>query len=509
MKRRLPFNTVLLFLVSFLTLSRAYSQTFDFGKTYLNVTKGSNGGTVEPGDTLEIRTTFVVRSSYYDSCAYFDTIRAGTTYIPGTLKILTNEGKQYKAFTDANIIIPVDDCGWITVVGPNTYVRMNLGFNTADAPASQFVRGRIRSTHKPSFFGSTCIMIASFRVKVTAAIGSTINTGGGAITYKAAGLPAATAPSIINFADNNVAVYTNYGTCPNSIGANTLGTEFNGTFGSGPTRNRGTSANVPVGYTYNIFTPNQPNDYFYGIATNTSTNGAYTTLNTWAKPDPDPDGAGPLMTHRVFQVWDIIGDHTGALSPALGNPAADTVANKNAGYMLIINSSYKTDSAFAHTVSNLCPNTYYELSFWVRNICSKCGCDSNGKGASNTAGPIFYIPTALSDSSGVYPNMTFGIDGKDYYSTGNILYSGRWVKKGFTYLTGPAQTSLTLTIRNNAPGGGGNDWALDDISLATCTPNLAMLPSPTANVCIGNQVTSGVRCVASFRTTFIGHGKKV
>ncbi len=479
----------MLFLFSMI---RVNGQTFDYGKTYMNVTKGISGGTVEPGDTLEIRTTFVVRTSYYDSCAYFDTVRAGTTYIPGTLKILTNEGKQYKAFTDALL----DDCGRITVVGPNTFIRMNMGYNTADAPANAFRRGRIRNTHKPSFFGSTCIMVASFRVRVTAALGSTINTGGGSISYKAAGLPALTPPSVVDFDNNSVAVYTNYGTCPNSIGANSLGTEFNGTFGSGPTRNRGTSANVPPGYTYNIFTTNQPNDYFYGIANNTSVNTAYTTSNAWAKPDPDPDGAGPLTPHRVFQVWDIIGDHTGAVSPLLGNPAADTVANNNAGYMLVINSSYKTDSAFKHTVSGLCPNTYYELSFWVRSICSKCGCDSNGKGASNTAGPIFYIPTAPSDSSGVYPNMTFGIDGKDYYSTGNIMYTGRWVKKGFTYLTGPAQTSLTMSIRNNAPGGGGNDWALDDISVATCTPNLNMLPSPTANVCIGNQVDiwCKVRC---------------
>jgi len=493
MKRCLPYKIIPLFVLFLLTIGHANGQTFDFGKTYLNVTKGVNGGTVEPGDTLEIRTTFVVRSSYYDSCAYYDTVRAGTVYIPGTLRILTNEGKIYKSFTDP---ILGGDCGWITVVGPNTYIRMNLGYNTTDAPATQLRRGRIRNTHKPSFFGSTCIMIASFRVRVTAPMGSTINTGGGAISYKAGGLPAATPPSIINFGTNSVAIYTNYGACPNSVGANTLGTEFNGTFGSGPTRNRGTSGSVPAGYTYNIFTTNQPNDYFYGIANNTSTVSQYTTLNNWPKPDPDPDGAGPLTTHRVFQVWDIIGDHTAAASPTLGNPAADTVANNNAGYMLVINASYKTDSAFSHVISNLCPNTYYELSFWVRSICSKCGCDSNGKGASNTSGPVFYIPTATGDSSGVYPNLTIGIDGKDYYSTGNVQYTGRWVRKGFTFQTGPTQTSFTLNIRNNAPGGGGNDWALDDIAVATCTPNLAMLPSPTANVCIGNQVDiwCRVRC---------------
>jgi hypothetical protein len=190
----------------------------------------------------------------------------------------------------------------------------------------------------------------------------------------------------------------------------------------------------------------------------------------------------------VFSVWDIIGDHTGAASPTLGNPAADTVANPNAGYMLVINAAYRIDSAFQQTISNLCPNTYYEISCWMRNICSKCGCDSNGRGASNSSGPPFYIPTATNDSSGVYPNLTFDIDGVDYYTTGNLLYTGQWIKKGFTFLTGPTQTSFTLKFFNNAPGGGGNDWALDDISVATCSPNITLFPSPNPTSCLGDAV---------------------
>jgi hypothetical protein len=187
----------------------------------------------------------------------------------------------------------------------------------------------------------------------------------------------------------------------------------------------------------------------------------------------------------VFQVWDIIGDHTGAVNAALGNPPADTVNNNNGGYMLVINASYRIDSAFYQTITGLCPNTYYEFSLWIRNICSKCGCDSNGKGATGGAG---YIPTAPGDSSGVKPNLTLAVNGVDYYTTADVAYNGQWVKKGFTYLTGPLQTSLTAMVRNNAPGGGGNDWAIDDIALATCTPNLDLQPSPNITVCAGNQV---------------------
>ena len=472
--------TVLLVMTWFLANSQV---AVDYGKSYINVTKGLNGGTVEPGDTLELRSTFVVRCisgcpTFVDSCAYYDTVRAGTAYIPGSLAVLTNEGKVYKAFTDA----AGDDCGNITAGN----IRINLGFNPGAAPATAFRRGRIGNNHKPSYFGSSVILVVSFRVRVTSALGTQINTGGGRVTYQPT---TSVTPLSVDFPRNAVQVFTNYGICTNTVGVNALGTESNGTFGSGRPRNRGTSGNVPATYIYAPFTTGSPQDYYYGVANNTSTQN-YSTSNAWPKPDP----ASP--THRVFQVWDIIGDHTGAASPTLGNPAADTVANPNAGYMLVVNASYRIDSAFSHTITGLCPNTYYELSAWFRNICSKCGCDSNGKGASNTAGPPFYIPTAPGDSSGVYPNLTIKVDGVDYYTTGNMRYTGQWIKKGFTYVTGPTQTSLTMTIRNNAPGGGGNDWAIDDISIATCTPTLNLTPSGGVNVCYGNQVDmyTVVRC---------------
>lgn len=462
------------------------AQSIDFGKSYVNVSKGLNGGTIEPNDTLEIRASVVVRSGVFDSLRFTDVIPTGTVYLPGTIRVLTNEGKIYKQFTDGIW----DDPGQI--VGSN--ISINMGYNATDVPATAFRRGRIRNTHKPSFFTNTCIMIASYQVRVTAALGSTISTGGGTITYR----PNPGLLTSYTFPANTLAIYTNYGVCSNAVGVNALGTEFNGTFGSGPTRNRGTSGNVPPGYSYTIFTTNSPNDYSYGVANNTSTQFGYTTLNTWNKPDPDPDGAGPLTTHRVFSVWDIIGDHTGASNPFLGNSPTDTVANNNGGYMLIVNAAYRIDSAFQQTITGLCPNTYYEISCWMRNICSKCGCDSNGKGASNGSGPVFYIPTGPGDSSGVAPNITFEVNGRDYYTTGNLNYSGQWVKKGFTYLTGPLETSINLKFFNNAPGGGGNDWALDDITVATCSPELELNPSPNPFVCEANLVEIGATVYSFF-----------
>jgi len=85
------------------------------------------------------------------------------------------------------------------------------------------------------------------------------------------------------------------------------------------------------------------------------------------------------------------------------------------------------------------------------------------------------------------PNLTFAVDGLDRCSSGTIDTIG-WITKGFLFKTGAAQTSITISIRNNASGGGGNDWAIDDIALVTCNPNLNLVPSGNATVCYGNQV---------------------
>lgn len=445
----------------------------DFGKSYINTSRTS-GGTVGVGNELEIRASVVVKAGSFDSCRFTDNIPAGTAYVPGTLRILTNEGKTYKQFTDARFDAANDE-GWIS----GTTVTINMGYMQTDQPATVYRKGRIRNNngHKPSYYTTTCIMVASYHVTVTAALNSVINLGGGTITYT-------TAPpveSAFTFPARMVSIYSNYGICSNSVGVNSLGTEFNGTFGSGNTRNRGTSANVPAGYTYATFTCGSPQDYFYGVANNTS-GGIYSTVNTWPKPDASCS-ASPT-THRVFTYWDIIGDHTGAASPTAGNPAADTTGGKTGGYMLIINAAYRIDSAFQHTITGLCSNTYYEISCWMRNICSKCGCDSNGTGAVGTG----YIPTGAADSSGVKPSLAMALDGVDYYTTGDLNYNGQWVKKGFTFLTGPSQTSFTMRFYNNSPGGGGNDWALDDITVATCSPNMKYSPSINPTVCDSNTL---------------------
>lgn len=460
--------------------------TLGFGKSFINVTKGNGGGTVETGDILEIRAVISLRNpTLMDSCAFFDNIPAGTSYIPGTLAILTNEGKVYKSFTDA----AGDDAGHVLAGA----VRINMGFNTGDNTATAFRRGRLRHNNVP-LIGGGSLMMASYRVSVTASTNSILSLGGGSFTYSLVNSPTSIVSTTFN--TSNVVVYTDNGLCTDATGVNILDNglagDFDGTFGSGNTINRIASPNLPAGYSYVTQNGSQPGDTQYTISNNTSRNAAgFSTVNTWPKPE------SPAV-HRIFGVFDVIGDHTNATDQLAGNPAADTTNGGIGGYMLLVNASYNIDTAFKYPISGLCPSTYYELSFWVRNVCSRCGIDSLGRGASGISVPAGYIPTDVGDSSGVYPNLSLSVDGINHYTTGNIRYTGQWIKKGFVFLTGPAQTSIVFAITNNAPGGGGNDWALDDIRVSTCTPVLNLVPNGNSNVCYGNQVDMNVDVISYF-----------
>ena len=467
----------------------------DYGKSYVNITKGTSGGTVDPGDVLEIRATFVVSAGSVDSVAYFDTLKntKGFALVPGSIALRTNEGKIYRydqvpkvAFTD----LSGDDPGWRTAVGLDTAIRINIGKG-----ANKDARGKVSQSDASPKNNGAIIIMATYQVTVYGAYDTKINFGGGSFTYKD---PTTGVLAAINFPADSLIVYNSPGMCPNALSpTNIVGDEFNGTFGTAATastgtRNRGTSANT--NYIYAPFGPptagGGPNDYYYGIANNTSAVNPPITTTTLPKPD----------ANRVFNVWDITGDHTNATNTARGNPPCDVTkpisATNPCGYMLVVNSAYNTDTVFQYLVSNLCTNTYYEISAWFKNMCYKCGQDSMGRGYWSGA---TYIPTGTNDSSGVKPNVAIAIDGVDYYTTGNLQYQGlfpatqtgsdtmnNWVKRGFTFKTGVGQTSFVLTFRNNAPGGGGNDWAMDDIRMSTCMPNMTYSPTITPMTCQGN-----------------------
>ncbi len=417
-----------------------------YSYTYQNVTRNNGGGTMEQGDTIEVRALVKVENITKDFY-YRDTIRAGTQYVPGSLKIVTNEGLTFRSYTDAG----GDDQGIYLTTGGPPRLRVNLGVGAAIATSANFnsnaTGGSVTpGNDKPKFYGKTLFVVA-YRLVITANYGDVINLTG---NYWSSN------NGTYRFDYPGIKIIQNLGLCTNFSSASFTAESD---FGSGNVQNRVAGAIVP-GYTKINLGSNAPQDGYYSIANNTSANG---TTN-----DAGPYTSNPA---RVFNLWDIIGDHTGAADPIAGNPPTPVSPKTTGGYMLVVNSAYPTGEAYRDVIKDVCPNTYYEFSAWIRNICSRCGSDSNS------------VATNL---PGVQPNLAFTINDIDYYTTGNIPYNPRgWVKRGFMYKTGPTETQFDITIKNNAPGGGGNDWVLDDIKLATCYPNLTMNPNDTARSCAG------------------------
>lgn len=448
--------------------------TVTTGKSFINISR-PNGGTFLPGDIIEVRATIAINggsstsTNRVNNVRYNDTINlAKFDYIDNSLQMISNEGRLQIPYSDAADA----DSGHIDK--PSGRLRFNIGnasglanVNTQGETATN--SGRIWGSFRPSF-GSTCIRVYAYRVRLKnspdVVLDESVLLPAGNFRYNIGSSGTVTTSQ---FTPYKIRTAPDYGLCSNAIGSNAIVGESGGTFGSGVTPNRaGGTTFVPLPYTFKNFTSSTPNDNFYGLANTTSSDGT-TNPNT------------PYSTSgnsRVFGVWDIIGDHTGAANPYLGNYPG------TGGYTVVVNASYETNRAFTQNISGLCEETYYEFSAWFRNVCRRCGCDSSGKNAGSSG----FVPGPGNDSSGVRPNLNFQIDGEDYYTSGNIPYTGLWVKKGFVFKTRAGQTSMTVTIRNNAPGGGGNDWAIDDIGVATCSPTMNYSPTITPTVCEGNPL---------------------
>jgi hypothetical protein len=447
-------NFLILFSYLFFTPTFSNAQKLDFSYSYQNVTRNSGGGTLENGDIIEVHALVKVNATT-KSFYYIDSIPTGTQYVSNSLKIVTNEGLLFKGpYTNTSN----DDLGVYVGTG-NSRIRVNIGTGASNATSgpgfgSTSGGGIVTPGDKPKFYGTTLFIVA-YQLKITASFGDTIHLTGN-YYFDTSGVN-----QTFRFDYAGIKIIQNSGLCNNFSSASFT---TDSSFGHGSIQNRLLPVIGGNQYTKINMGANAPGDGYYAIANNTSADG--TTDNTGPyKPTTN--------AHRVFGgFWDIIGDHTGAVDPAAGNPPV--APGTDGGYMLVVNAAFPTGEAFSQTISNVCPNTNYEFSAWVRNICGVCGIDQN---------------SAPTYTPGVLPNLSFGVNGVDYYTTGNIPYDKTWQKRGFMYKTGPSETSFNISIKSNAAGGGGDDWVIDDIKLATCYPNLQMNPSDTATACAGWPIT--------------------
>lgn len=124
------------------------------------------------------------------------------------------------------------------------------------------------------------------------------------------------------------------------------------------------------------------------------------------------------------------------------------------GAFMLVNASYAPGDFFVTTVTDLCPNTTYEFAAWVMNV--------------------------MKPTYSILPNLTFNVETPDgvvlnTFSTGDIPVTGspQWKQYGFYFSTPPISPVIILRITNNAPGGNGNDLAIDDITFRPCGSKIA------------------------------------
>ena len=162
---------------------------------------------------------------------------------------------------------------------------------------------------------------------------------------------------------------------------------------------------------------------------------------------------------------------TNSTSGCFGNSWLSVAADHTGGGgFMLVNASYTPGDFFLTTVTDLCPNTTYEFAAWMMNVLAR---------------------------SGIKPNITFSIETTtgtvlQQYATGDIpeSFSASWKQYGFYFTTPVNNPVIVLRMTNNAPGGIGNDIALDDITFRPCGPAVITAAiqnnSDTINICEGN-----------------------
>lgn len=206
----------------------------------------------------------------------------------------------------------------------------------------------------------------------------------------------------------------------------------------------------------NIF-PN--GDFGQGAANVLPTNPGYAPGYQY-QPLPPPDDGYYTITNNTgpwgwFAAWNWID------IPDNG-PEPD-------GYFMVVNASFQPGLFFERTVE-VCENTLYEFSIDVINL---------------------YVI----GQQAIRPNVAFLIDEKTVCETGNIVNDAKWHTYRFSFTTAPGVTSVKMSLRNNAPGGIGNDLAIDNIAFRACGPDI--LVPDTATFCPGNPITINAELVNS------------
>lgn len=171
----------------------------------------------------------------------------------------------------------------------------------------------------------------------------------------------------------------------------------------------------------------------------------------------------PLISGTTTYSFGGIGDgnylisNTTGINSGFWHDGLDHTEGDVDGYMLLVNAEEGADIFYQKTLE-VCPNTDYILSCFIANVVVPTGCIGDAEKPD-----VRFTIVDPSDASMVAT-----------ITTGEIFYSSflTWREYILNFRTEPDQTTLRIQLTNNAPGGCGNDLAIDDISLRLCNVQL-------------------------------------
>lgn len=243
-----------------------------------------------------------------------------------------------------------------------------------------------------------------------------------------------------------------------------------------------------------------------GPLNRTISGGQYTyQLNTGSGPNDNYYLIGTQSRHSFGPAW---------------IPFYDNTSEAKNGYLMSINASYARGKFFDQTISGLCADTQYEFTidiinvlrnqqtitnvnpysfayletgnFVATDICngnlepgcaqfsrlgsggSVIGLGSVTRGGTGASGHTTGIGTGLGGPNNVAyslnPEIDFALNETPIYTVPvSIPNDKRWHRVGLTFVTkSNLASAINLSVRNLAPGGMGNDLAIDNISFRPC-----------------------------------------
>ena len=159
--------------------------------------------------------------------------------------------------------------------------------------------------------------------------------------------------------------------------------------------------------------------------------------------------------------WLSLTDHTGGVN----------------GRMIVVNADASANILYRDTVPVSCSNQQYTISFWaafIGNSSYQTICDGLG--------------------GFKYPRVTLRIRDRvtgltiTQYTSDTIKLTS-WQLHGMKWVMPPGYTDVIMEILNAAPGGCGNDVAIDDIRYGICDPVPTVSLNNPGGTCLGSSVT--------------------